>query len=144
MSQLKTSTCGAAGLYFPRYAAYGWGVPSIIVTFCFAIDTSGFIPSFAIGYGEGGCWIGHQLASFLFNFLPMLYVSCTNIILYMLTVSSINYVSSITDSGGVHFIKLKDDTRVPVHYRYSCMYCVRVWPHHHDFFFILMIKPILY
>ena len=99
MSQLKTSTCGAAGLYFPRYAAYGWGVPSIIVTFCFAIDTSGFIPSFAIGYGEGGCWIGHQLASFLFNFLPMLYVSCTNIILYMLTVSSINYVSSITDSG---------------------------------------------
>ena len=98
----------AAGLYFPRYAAYGWGVPSIIVTFCFAIDTSGFIPSFAIGYGEGGCWIGHQLASFLFNFLPMLYVSCTNIILYMLTVSSINYVSSITDSGGVHFINLKD------------------------------------
>ena len=29
------------GLYFPRYSAYGWGVPMILVIFCVAIDTSG-------------------------------------------------------------------------------------------------------
>ena len=85
-------------MYFPRYVAYGFGVPLIIVIFCIAIDSSGFIPSFAIGYGEAGCWIGHRLASFIFLFLPMLYVASSNIILYLLTISSINYVSSITNS----------------------------------------------
>ena len=41
-----------AGLYFPRYAAYGFGVPMIIVVFALSIDTSGFIPSLTVGYGQ--------------------------------------------------------------------------------------------
>ena len=40
------------GLYFPRYAAYGFGVPTIIVVFALSIDTSGFIPSLTVGYGQ--------------------------------------------------------------------------------------------
>ena len=40
------------GLYFPRYAAYGFGVPTTIVLFALSIDTSGFIPSLTVGYGK--------------------------------------------------------------------------------------------
>ena len=86
-------------IHFPRYFAYGFGVPTIIVIFSVVIDYSGFIPSFSVEYGHGGCWIGDNVASFVFFFLPMLYVSVTNIIFYLLTVSSINYVSSVTQSS---------------------------------------------
>ena len=44
------------------------------------------------------------LASFIFYFLPMLFVSCSNVILYILTVASINHISSITNSG--HLLSL--------------------------------------
>ena len=40
------------GLYFPRYAAYGFGIPTTIVLFALSIDTSGFIPSLTVGYGK--------------------------------------------------------------------------------------------
>ena len=40
-----------------------------------------------------------SLASFIFYFLPMLFVSCSNVILYILTVASINHIASITNSG---------------------------------------------
>ena len=113
------------GLYFPRYAAYGFGVPTTIVLFALSIDTSGFIPSLTVGYGKvkkhqmsmrliilnfvsktvkGTCWMSDSLASFIFYFLPMLFVSCSNVILYILTVASINHIASITNSG--HLLSL--------------------------------------
>ena len=45
-----------------------------------------------------------SLASFIFYFLPMLFVSCSNVILYILTVASINHIASITNSG--HLLSL--------------------------------------
>ena len=84
---------------FPRYFAYGFGIPMVIVIFCVVIDYSGFLKRFAIEYGQGGCWIGNNLASFIFFCLLMLYVSVSNIDFYLLTVASINYVSSLTKSS---------------------------------------------
>ena len=86
-------------IHFPRYFAYGFGIQMMIVIFCVVIDYSGFLKSFAIEYGHGGCWIGNNLASFIFFCLPMLYVSVSNIAFYLLTVASINYVSSLTESS---------------------------------------------
>ena len=87
-------------IHFPRYFAYGFGVPTVIVTFAAAINFSGFIPSFSVEYGKDGrCWIGNSLAIFVFFILPMIYVFITNTIFYLLTVSSINYVSSVTQSS---------------------------------------------
>ena len=53
---------------------------------------------------KGTCWMSDSLASFIFYFLPMLFVSCSNVILYILTVASINHISSITNSG--HLLSL--------------------------------------
>ena len=53
---------------------------------------------------KGTCWMSDSLASFIFYFLPMLFVSCSNVILYILTVASINHIASITNSG--HLLSL--------------------------------------
>ena len=87
-------------IHFPRYFAYGFGVPAVIVIFAVVIHFSDFIPSFSVEYGKDGrCLIGNGYATFVFFILPMIYVSITNIIFYLLTVSSINYVSSVTQSS---------------------------------------------
>ena len=87
-------------IHFPRYFAYGFGVPAVIVIFAVVINYSGLIPSFSVEYGQNGrCLIGNNIASFVFFIIPMIYVSITNIIFYLLTVSSINYVSSVTQSN---------------------------------------------
>ena len=62
---------------------------------CIIIEKSGFIPTFSMKYGENSCWISDRMASFIFFCLPMAFVCLTNIVLYGLTVSSINYVSSV-------------------------------------------------
>ena len=90
-------------IHFPRYIAYGFGVPLIIVLFCITIDVSDFIPSFSMGYGKAGlCWINDKPATLVFFCLPMLFVCISNSILYGLTVTSINYVSSLTQSDNKH------------------------------------------
>ena len=88
------------GLHFPRYVAYGFGVPMIILVFSVLIDYTDFIPYFSMKYGENGhCWISDRPAWLIFFCLPMVFVCLTNIILYGLTVSSINYVSSVNESN---------------------------------------------
>ena len=50
---------------------------------------------------SGLCWINDRPATLVFFCAPMLFVCVANIILYVLTVSSIDYVSSLTQV--VHF-----------------------------------------
>ena len=45
---------------------------------------------------SGLCWINDRPATLVFFCAPMLFVCVANIILYVLTVSSIDYVSSLT------------------------------------------------
>jgi hypothetical protein len=87
-------------IHFPRYFAYGFGAPLIIVLFCIVIDRSGLVSNFSMQYGEGGhCWISNKPATIIFFCLPMLFVCVSNIILYGLTVTSIDYVFSMTKSS---------------------------------------------
>ena len=47
-----------------------------------------------MGYGEYYCWIGSQVGSFIFLAIPMAVVIVTNIVLYTMTVASINHVAT--------------------------------------------------
>ena len=58
------------GLHFPRYVAYGFGVPTIIVCICLCIDYSGFIRDFSMDYGETNCWIGKERDQIILNSFP--------------------------------------------------------------------------
>jgi hypothetical protein len=77
---------------------YAYGVPACIVAVSLTIEYSRIVPGFSIGYGVTGCWIGVRAATFVFFCLPMLFVILTNAVLYVLTIISINYVSSVVES----------------------------------------------
>ena len=47
-----------------------------------------------MGYGEYYCWIGSQVGSLIFLAVPMAAVIVTNVVLYVMTVASINHVAT--------------------------------------------------
>jgi hypothetical protein len=84
--------------HLPQYIVYAYGVPACIVAISVTIEFSNIMPDFPIGYGISGCWIGVKSATFVFFCLPMLFVILTNMVFYILTIISINYVSSVVES----------------------------------------------
>ena len=40
------------GLHFPRYLAYGFGVPLLIILLCVVLDESNYIKDFSMQYGQ--------------------------------------------------------------------------------------------
>ena len=40
------------GLHFPRYLAYGFGVPLLFILFCVVLDESNYIKDFSMQYGQ--------------------------------------------------------------------------------------------
>ena len=84
--------------HLPQYMVYAYGVPACIVAVSVTIEFSNIVPDFPIGYGLSGCWISVKSATFVFFCLPMLFVILTNLVFYILTILSINYVSSVVES----------------------------------------------
>ncbi|XP_023338013.1 uncharacterized protein LOC111708774 isoform X2 [Eurytemora carolleeae] len=84
--------------HLPQYMTYAYGIPLCIVIFSVTIEYTDMLQNFSIGYGVENCWIGRKQATFIFFCLPMLFVVLTNSVLYVLTVISINYVSSVVES----------------------------------------------
>jgi G protein-coupled receptor Mth (Methuselah protein) len=84
--------------HLSQYIVYAYGIPACIVAIALTIEFTSIAPDFAIGYGISACWIGVRSATIVFFCLPMLYVILTNAVLYVLTILSINYVSSVVES----------------------------------------------
>ena len=101
-------------LHYPRYLAYGYGVPAIVVVVACLAEYTRAVPNVSMGYGGGrGCWIGSPCGSFVFFFVPMLFVTLSNLILYVLTIASIHYVSTVVESTK-HKDRGKDDLYIYV------------------------------
>lgn len=49
--------------YAPRYEAYAWGVPAVIVGICAIIDFSGVFHTIRIGYGSNNLDTANSTAS---------------------------------------------------------------------------------
>ena len=109
--------------YLPRYAAYAWGSPAVIVGICSFIDFSGLFQNIRIGYGSChsndnigssnisantssseniensrqnlGCWIQEPVASLVAFGLPMVIILTSNAIMFTRTIICIRRTSKL-------------------------------------------------
>ena len=51
------------GLHFPRYLAYGFGVPLLFILFCVVLDESKYIENFSMQYGQ------YSVLKYLYNYI---------------------------------------------------------------------------
>ena len=75
----------------PRYAAYAYGLPLLIVATSVAIDCTDC--GFDVGYGRIICWMSNPLANFLFFGLPLIVSLLANFGLFAATIAGIRRVS---------------------------------------------------
>ncbi|XP_022244544.1 uncharacterized protein LOC111086352 [Limulus polyphemus] len=75
--------------YLPRYMAYSYGLPLVIVSIAFAADSWNY-DIIAPRYGEENtCWIANRYAALLFFASPLALVMISNLCFYILTISSV-------------------------------------------------------
>ncbi|XP_076315268.1 uncharacterized protein LOC143227843 [Tachypleus tridentatus] len=75
--------------YLPRYMAYSYGLPFVIVSIASAADSWNF-DIIAPRYGkEDACWIANRYAAILFFASPLAVVMISNLCFYILTISSV-------------------------------------------------------
>ncbi|XP_059085608.1 uncharacterized protein LOC131882478 [Tigriopus californicus] len=87
--------------YIRKYTFYTCGSSFLIVSFAVLCDFSEVIPNFHVGYGQYSCWISNAEAAAVFIALPVTVILIANIVLYLLTISSINHVSNLVRNRGV-------------------------------------------
>lgn len=57
------------GLHFPRYLAYGFGVPLLIILLCVVLDESNYIKDFSMQYGQY-LWYQQKNENLFVNWTP--------------------------------------------------------------------------
>lgn len=82
--------------YLPRYMAYAYLSPVVIILTTSLLDIFAPESRFAPNYGLGnGCWITKQYSAVLFFAVPLAAIMCLNFLLFLLTVLAMRSVKNL-------------------------------------------------